>query len=147
MGTRVDFYVGRGEEAEWLGSNAWDGYPDGVFRDSTLPLPGTVTEEQWRAWVASYLDENKDSATTPDMGWPWPWSDSCTTDYAYALDNEAVWGSNFGYTWFRVNPADESWGQPTDDDDDEKVAVFPDMTARKAVTYGPRSGVMIFGAS
>lgn len=29
MGTRADFYVGRGPDAEWIGSTAWDGYPDG----------------------------------------------------------------------------------------------------------------------
>ncbi len=28
MGTRADFYVGLGEQAEWLGSVAWDGNPD-----------------------------------------------------------------------------------------------------------------------
>jgi hypothetical protein len=32
MGTRADFYVGRGETAEYLGSIAWDGYPDGLMR-------------------------------------------------------------------------------------------------------------------
>ena len=30
MGTRADFYIGRGAEAEWLGSIAWDGYPGGI---------------------------------------------------------------------------------------------------------------------
>jgi hypothetical protein len=30
MGTRADFYVGRGGQAEWLGSIAWDGYPSGI---------------------------------------------------------------------------------------------------------------------
>jgi hypothetical protein len=30
MGTRADFYVGRGETAEWLGSIAWDGNPGGA---------------------------------------------------------------------------------------------------------------------
>ena len=26
MGSRADFYIGEGTEAEWLGSVAWDGY-------------------------------------------------------------------------------------------------------------------------
>lgn len=30
MGTRADFYVGRGPEAEYLGSIAWDGHPEGM---------------------------------------------------------------------------------------------------------------------
>lgn len=33
MGTRADFYVGRGKDAEWIGSVAFDGYPDGFERD------------------------------------------------------------------------------------------------------------------
>jgi len=33
MGTRADFYVGIGPEAEWVGSIAYDGYPDGVIAD------------------------------------------------------------------------------------------------------------------
>jgi hypothetical protein len=30
MGTRADFYIGRGESAEWVGSVAWDGQPSGM---------------------------------------------------------------------------------------------------------------------
>ena len=30
MGTRADFYVGKGKDSEWLGSIAWDWYPDGI---------------------------------------------------------------------------------------------------------------------
>jgi hypothetical protein len=29
MGTRADFYIGRGKRALWLGSVAFDGYPAG----------------------------------------------------------------------------------------------------------------------
>jgi hypothetical protein len=39
MGTRADFYVGRGPDAEWLGSVAMDGYPSGVFGAPTLNCP------------------------------------------------------------------------------------------------------------
>ena len=38
MGTRADFYVGRGESAEWLGSVAWDGNPRGID-DPVLTTP------------------------------------------------------------------------------------------------------------
>lgn len=30
MGTRADFYVKRTDHLLWLGSIAWDGYPDGI---------------------------------------------------------------------------------------------------------------------
>ena len=30
MGTRADLYIGRGTDAEWIGSVAWDGYPSGL---------------------------------------------------------------------------------------------------------------------
>ena len=86
MGTRVDFYVGRGTEAEWLGSYAFDGYPMGVFGEAydngELFTDQPLDEQGWRNWVTSWLalDENVARATTPDMGWPWPWEDSRSTD-------------------------------------------------------------------
>lgn len=148
MGTRVDFYVGRGESAEWLGSYPFDGYPGGVFDGLGAqalfvePLP---TEQEWRAWVAEWLsdDGRAGRATLPEHGWPWPWETSATTDYAYALDEGVIWGSCFGYAWFRVDPTAVDWGEI--DDDGPKSAVFPDMSARKATTLGPRSGLIILG--
>lgn len=38
MGTRADFYVGKGPNAEWLGSTAMDGYPEGIFHKDNLRL-------------------------------------------------------------------------------------------------------------
>lgn len=150
MGTRVDFYVGRGPEAEWLGSYPWDGYPVGVFGDARELFikenpDELITEEEWRQFVTDFLTANPDKGTTPEMGWPWPWEDSRTTDYAYALDEGVVWGSCFGHRWFAIDPNAEGWGEIDIEDDESKVAVFPDMTARKAVTFGSRSGVIIVG--
>lgn len=141
MGTRVDFYVGRGETAEWLGSYPFDGYPYGVFeRDEQLP----ADEQGWRDWVTRFLAHNADRATLPEQGWPWPWEDSTTTDYAYALDDGKVYGSNFGHAWFEVDTADhENFGQP--EDETPKSAAFPNMAHRRAVTYGPRSGLIVLG--
>jgi len=39
MGTRADFYVGMGKDAEWLGSVAWDGYE---WADRRLALSTTT---------------------------------------------------------------------------------------------------------
>ena len=81
MGTRADFYVGRGEKAEWIGSIAWDGYPDGM-PDSLLAATST---EGYLQEVTDFFKE-RDDVTLPEDGWPWPWDDSGTTDYSYTLD-------------------------------------------------------------
>ena len=67
MGTRADFYVGRGAQAEWLGSTAYDGYPD-----SFEEIGASATEKKYRERVAEMLAEDE-SATLPAEGWPWPW--------------------------------------------------------------------------
>ena len=63
MGTRADFYVGRGENAEWLGSIAWDGYPERI--------PNTIlaqhNEAVYRLEVGLFLGDRND-ATLPEMG-------------------------------------------------------------------------------
>lgn len=117
MGTRADFYVGTGDKAEWLGSIAWDGYE--WAEDESCDLAKAETEQGFREAVAQILSGRED-ATTPDMGWPWPWNDSGTTDYAYFfVDGKTQW----------------------DDRDD-----WPDMANRKNVTFGKRSGILVFGA-
>lgn len=132
MGTRVDFYVGRGLQAEWLGSYPYDGYPEGIPES----LREAKTEAEYRGAVARYLAENADAATLPAAGWPWPWDDSRTTDYAYAFDSGRVYGSRFGRAWFDAS-------KPEPDDSAKDAAVFPDMRARKAVTLGPKSGLIV----
>jgi hypothetical protein len=140
MGTRADFYVGRGEKAEWLGSIAWDGYPDGIDQD----VFKATDESSYREQVSSYLKSREDG-TEPKDGWPWPWKDSRTTDYAYAFDDGAVWGACFGKRWFRIDLSVLNLGEPDyEDEDGEDGCVFPDMTAVQDVTFGKRSGVIIF---
>lgn len=142
MGTRADFYVGRGTEAEWLGSIAWDGYPDGVFtgkREDREYLPSSIDDEAWwRTAVAEFLSR-RDDATLPEQGWPWPWDDSNTTDYAYAFDAGQVWGH--AYSWFVLSD-----GEP--DDDEVPIGVgspstFPNMADRKNVRLDGGSGLII----
>lgn len=134
MGTRADFYVGRGKEAEWIGSIANDGYPSGIEG----AIKRATTELDFRAAVGLWLDID-DSSSRPDDGWPWPWDDSRTTDYAYAFDSGRVYASCFGGEWFdplEVEPSDDKEGRA-------KVAVFPDMSSRKNVTLGKRSGLIV----
>jgi hypothetical protein len=168
MGTRADFYDGRGRDAEWLGSIAWDGYPDGL----TPLLPRK--EPSWHggperhvsgSWAPGgslleastvqefherleHLFNYRDDVTRPADGWPWPWDDSDTTDYAYAFEGGKVWISCFGSAWH--DESFEVW-----DEENEKeieppgpVAVFPDMSGQKhsAPAGSKRSGVMVISA-
>ena len=88
MGTRADFYVGRGENAEWLGSIAWDGHPCSIAEG----VLAATTEAAFRSELAAFGD-HRDDWTEPALGWPWPWDTSHTTDYAYAFDGH-VWGNH-----------------------------------------------------
>ncbi len=136
MGTRADFYVGRGITAEWIGSIAWDGYPEAM----PPALLRANSEAHWRNLVSLFLRE-RDDATLPDQGWPWPWENGHLTDYSYAFDGETVWASNYGSAWWRAQDV-----QPESDEDDAAEQVpFPDMTARQKVTLGKRSGVIVVG--
>lgn len=167
MGTRADFYIGRGEKAEWIGSVAMDGYPEGVCL--TLPEKEVIletrlqrieinkhaefpagehvfdaqAEDVYRARVATYF-QNRDDVTLPEQGWPWPWETSATTDYAYAFDDGKVYASCFGGPWWIASEE-----QPGDEEDDSRTAgqpkaVFPDMSAKTNVAMGKRSGLLVF---
>ena len=134
MGTRADFYVGRGAEAEWLGSIAFDGYPKGIDPQ----VLNCTSPEAFRHAVNALL-ERCDDGTKPDMGWPWPWDDSHTTDYAYAFDGGVVYASKFGSPWFQANQP-----EPEERTEGEKP-VFPDMKSRQNTAWDKRSGLLIFG--
>lgn len=137
MGTRADFYVGRGEMANWLGSIAWDGYPGGIDK---VVLRAKNTSD-FVAAVGKFFTGRTD-VTLPENGWPWPWEESCTTDYAYALDDGCVWASCFGSPWWKATRK-----QPDEPKGTALGAMFPNMKSRQNVTMGPRSGVLVFGAS
>lgn len=117
MGTRADFYVGSGQDAEWLGSVAWDGYEWDEEKDSLIA--SATTESGFRVAVNNMLAQRRDG-TTPDMGWPWPWETSATTDYVYWFENGSVKNSQFG----------------------EEID-WPNMKDRQNVTFGDRSGVIV----
>gem|GEM_PF-1780264 len=136
MGTRADFYIGRGEHAEWLGSIAWSSSP----RDLATRQPGLLrasSVDDYRQQVAELLAGRED-ATTPDMGWPWPWPDSSATEYAYAFDYERVYAAASGGTWF-MPTTDE----PVPGNDTRIHSAFPDMSHRAQVTFGVRSGLLV----
>ena len=132
MGTRADFYIGRGTEAKWLGSIAWDGYPDGISDD----VLKATTESAYIAALKAFAEGRRDW-TRPEAGWPWPWDDSGTTDYAYAFDGDRVYGTCPPEPWF-----DASLPEP--DEAEGPAPDFPDMSDVQNVTFGARSGVMLF---
>jgi hypothetical protein len=130
MGTRCDFYVGTGKDAEWLGSLGWDGYRidemqekhAGISEDNAAcwAIKTATTETAYREAVAKLLSIN-DDATLPEHGWPWPWEDSNTTDYAYAFADGTC------KTFL-------------------EEAEWPNMKDRQNVTFGNRSGTIIVTA-
>ena len=139
MGTRADFYIGRGVKAEWIGSICWDGYPEG----NPCGLKGADGDEElFRVGVETLLSESENGPTRPSEGWPWPWENSQTTDFAYAFADGQVWVSRFGREWVLFSDYD------ADDETDRGYAEFPDMTDVQNVKLGgPGSGIIIVGGT
>lgn len=147
MGTRADFYEGRGLNAVWLGSIAWDGQdaPDVV---------AATTVEAFREAVGAIIADPDRGGATPDQGWPWPWKTSAQTDYHYAWD-DGVWVGCFGRPYLqaaefaRIKAQDEDWegDEPSEAEryyDLGKTEVFPNMKDRQNVALGSRSGTLAF---
>ena len=179
MGTRADFYIGRGKDAVYLGSTAWEGYPDGIVKTiskgryecKTEEFPqgqhlfDSKTEEEFKERLDQYFEKRTDVSLPHRDGWPWPWDTSHTTDYSYAFDDGQVFCCSFGHCWFtpaeyfkyikEVNrrqelSEDELEGLPELEDPSEskstngKECIFPNMKDIQNVTFGSRSGVMVF---
>ncbi len=98
-----------------------------------------MDEDSWRTWVSEYLAGRND-ATLPEQGWPWPWEDSRTTDYAYAWD-DGVWVSSCGRPW---RTSEQALDPEYDDGDSPKMGAdaFPNMKHVQNVTMGKRSGAI-----
>lgn len=138
MGTRADFYVEKEDKKlDWLGSIGWDGYPGGI--PQTLLEAKTVDDFKTR--VKSFIQSSK--GTPPEMGWPWPWETSSTTDYGYIFISDKVMASCFGGSLFDPMAEEEA------DEDSGDLGVspnYPDMSALKNVTLDPlRSGIIVIG--
>lgn len=139
MGTRADFYVGKGKDAEWIGSIAWDGYRDGIPEK----ILKAKTEKAFRKAVEAFFSDRND-VTLPAQGWPWPWDDSGTTDCSYWFFSGRCWDA-LGYPHEYWYPCDKP--APDEEQQDRhkgyERAEFPDMSTRKSVTFGPRSGMIV----
>lgn len=148
MATRADFYVGWGDGMRWVGSVAWDGYPSGTSASiDNYGILRARTEAEFLAGIAK-MAEARDDFTAPEMGWPWPWADSSTTDFAYAFDGDRVYVSREDHDnnadW--VEAAAFEAGPLTEEQIEALPScgpiLFPDMTEVQNVNFGERSGVM-----
>lgn len=150
MGTRADFYVGKGAEAEWIGSIGWDGYRGGID-DAVLTAH---SEKEYRAAVAKFFAD-RDDVTLPDQGWPWPWDDSGTSDCSYWFFGgrcwDACWYAPGEYRYAPCDKPEPDWGADGASEEeqfrewlnDSEAVIYPDMSARKNVTFGNRSGLIV----
>jgi hypothetical protein len=141
MGTRADYYLGRGPKATWLGSTAFDGWPWGTPK----PLIGVKTRRTYLKRLGQIASGKPDSFTHPEMGWPWPWDNSQTTDFAYAFDGGVVYMSHFGSEWAvaTAEKPGEDYAWPPKGD---PASMLPDMAGIKNVVLGgPRSGMIMVG--
>lgn len=124
MGTRADFYVGVGENANWIGSIAWDAYPSGIPESIRM----AKTEDEFRVAVSALY--KRDDVTLPSDGWPWPWDDSLKTDWAYCFDGDGVKAFCFGRL------VDDAWKNGDDGAErSDGKSKFPDMSSRASVAF------------
>ncbi|WP_020637901.1 hypothetical protein [Amycolatopsis alba] len=89
--TTHDFYLGRGEDAAWLGSVRLGTTPDGRWFDE---ITRTRSAAEFLTLVALFLRtaeiHEAGEVTLGNQAWPWPWPTSHGTDYVHAFDTGAV---------------------------------------------------------
>lgn len=148
MGTRADFYIGTNPAfggMKWIGSISCDGYESG--------LPSEVikakSEHEFANAVMDIKKEHPNIFISPEEGWPWPWNDSRTTDFAYAWGREYDWYENRDEefdvpiregAW--VSVFGKPWRKPNTEEKSPPVAKFPDMRGSGNVNLA-KSGLII----
>ena len=84
MGTKADFYIKSDEVLKWVGSVEWEcdeaHIPDSVVQSSC--------NEEFLSNLDTYFKSKISSAWYSTNNWPWPWSSSKQTDYAYIMIEE-----------------------------------------------------------
>ncbi|MEV6906000.1 hypothetical protein [Amycolatopsis sp. NPDC051071] len=97
--TTHDFYLGRGPDADWLGSLRL-GVPDGRWFDEitrSRSAGGFITLVTF--FLRSAEIHEAGEVTFGNRVWPWPWPTSHGTDYVHAFDTGAVWTARRGDRW------------------------------------------------
>jgi hypothetical protein len=130
----IDYYVGRGEDAEYLGTER--------ARATSISLPHwslfcsldkeDFTEESYRAVVAQQLDS---ASTVGGTEWPHPHRSSDETGWTYCYDKGSVYVYRYGVEMqvWRCNA--ERWvkdGPESYSRESRPVNRFPIHRARKA---------------
>jgi hypothetical protein len=152
MGTSADFFVGRGLEAKWVGSIAYDGYPiDSQYAVKSWGVFDAKTEDQFRNCIREMRGKRDDFSGEED-GWPWSLGDSEETNYVYAFEDGKV------YVYCNHTEKREKWvdcaifdGVPLNDPissvfrievahGDGVVPVFPSMDAIRNISFS-RTGL------
>jgi hypothetical protein len=124
MSTKTDLYIGRGHDAEWIGSLQGECDPENMLRVPPGRLALTARDE------ATYRDAVQDLLTVwaveeighaypPRTGWPWPWPTSHVSSWiiAYDPDEAGVFVTVGGGTrWERIDPRAP---RPPANEDDE----------------------------
>ncbi|WP_232376416.1 hypothetical protein [Amycolatopsis aidingensis] len=143
MSSYTDFYFGRGENANWLGSLRGECCPENFLTVPPSRLALAATDEStFRPAVADTLgvweDERLGQAYRRELGWPWPWYTSHDSSWIIVFDPapRAVFVTvGGGVTWHRIDPHDPQF--PEGDD-----PLGPDKHLRVA----SRSGRTALGA-
>lgn len=148
MGTRADFYIRKEKELTWLGSIAWDGYEIGNIGKA-------VSEKSYMSRLSKFLSE-RDDATYPKNGWPWPWKNSKLTDeiWVWDCDTNSIWrgwkdtGEYSDCTTpylFYKGYQQQGMGDNYEEVDvpNSEAWLMPDMSDKQNVTMGSRSGLLV----
>lgn len=97
---RADFYVGKGDNARWIGSVETDGYPAtrgiktaGVPQKILKCTKKAVFEKSLKRFIKKRKKNqwSHGNAWDESDGWPWNWTNSSYTDYSYWFFDKRVW--------------------------------------------------------
>ena len=169
MGTRADFYIEKNENIEWKGSIAFDGYsiyeadendlsPNDKLKRTQIFLEFEIKNSKDETHFCNLLDEylkNRDDASLPFDGWPWPWNNSKLTDETYLFKNGKVWRM-FAYdgkiddhtTPCKFAPIDSLFYTDEGEEIEQTEMIIlnvPDMKRLKNVQKGKKSGLLVVG--
>lgn len=103
MGTRAQFFIGDPMDItsrEWLGTIAWDGYPDGECEG----LVGCKNQRAFKNFIRYTLAKRDDFCDPKKRGFPFPWVNNLfLTDWTYTWWDGRVQISSFNRGWIDLD--------------------------------------------
>ena len=82
MGTKADFYVGTGNDMEWLGSI----FNEGDVTSIPLNILIQINQVMFEELILEFLQNHDSVISDREDKWNHPWADSRLTDYTYMFD-------------------------------------------------------------